>query len=153
MKTLFATLLGTSIFVAVALAVDTSFHTRLITTSTLTIKVKDGQYITIKNFTQDQDTGQRGLIRAGVPASVPTPTPTATPTSTDLIATKTDNSGGHTIFPTSWIWMIHTANVGGVAANFTSGQIILSDNLPNSNITYGAPQVNNLSGVSIVGTI
>src|SRR5437764_6639278 len=82
MKTLVATLLATSIFVAVALALDTSFHTRLITSSTLTIKVKDGQYITIKNFTQDQDTGQRGVIVAGVPPPSPSPTPTNTPTPT-----------------------------------------------------------------------
>lgn len=157
MKTLVATLLATSIFVAVALALDTSFKTRLVTTATLTIKVKDGQYITIKNFTQDNDVGQRGLIKAGVPAASPTPTlaptPTPTPSSTDLTATKTDNVGGHTVFPGPWTWTIHVANVGGAAANFTSGQTILSDNLPNANVTYGPVQVSTLSSGTISGTI
>jgi hypothetical protein len=163
MKTLVATLLATSIFVAVALAVDTSFHTRLVTTSSLTIHVKDGQYITIKNFTQDQDPGQRGVIVAGVPPLSPTPTPTPTPTpiatptatpnSTDLTARKTDNVGGHDAFPNFWTWTIHIANGGAVVANFSSGQTILSDNLPNTNVTYGSPQVNNFSGVSNSGAI
>jgi hypothetical protein len=88
MKTLITAVLAISVFVTVALAVDTRFKTRLITSSTLTIQVKDGQFITIRNFTQDQDVGQRGVIVAGVVASTPTPTPTATPTATPTLSTN-----------------------------------------------------------------
>ncbi len=155
MKTVTRALLTLFDFAAAALAVDTQFKTRFITSATLTIHVKDGQYITIKNFTQDQDVGSgRGVIDAGLPPPSPTPspipTPTSTPSSTDLTATKTDNVGGHTTFPGPWTWTIHVANVGGAAANFTSGQTILSDSLPNANITYGSPLVSNQSGVTTI---
>src|SRR5947209_17639260 len=122
MKTLVRTLLLLFLFTAAVLAVDTGFKTRLITSATQTIKVKDGQFITIKSFTQDQDVGSgRGVLGAGLPPPSPTPTPTvaptATPSSTDLTATKTDNSGAHTTFPASWTWTMHVANVGSGAAS------------------------------------
>jgi hypothetical protein len=85
---LVAAVLATSIFVTVALAVDTRFKTRLITSSTLTIHVKDGEFITIRNFTQDQDVGQRGVVVAGVVSPTPSPTPTATATATPTLSTN-----------------------------------------------------------------
>src|SRR5256885_16035178 len=95
MKTLVRTLLLLFLFTAAVLAVDTGFKTRFITSATQTIKVKDGQFITIKSFTQDRDVGSgRGVLGAGLPPpSPPVPTATPTPSSTDLTATKTDNSG------------------------------------------------------------
>ena len=81
MKTLVGAVLGISIFVSVALAIDSSYKTRLITTATLTINVKDGVYLTITNFTQDTDApGQRGVVLAGIVPSTPTPAATPTPT-------------------------------------------------------------------------
>lgn len=149
-KTLFA-LFG---FAAVVLAVDTDYKTKIITSATLTIRVKDGQFLTIRNFTQDQDSGNgRGVIDAGLPAPSPTPTPTPTatstpipsptPTSVDLIATKTDNAGGHGTFPNAWIWKIHIANRGNTDATFALFDVILTDNLPDANLTYGPPSVTN----------
>src|ERR1700730_3303988 len=99
MKTLVGALLAISIFISVALAFDSQYKTRLITSATLTIHLKDGQYIVIRNFTQDQAASQRGIIVAGVipstPTPTPTPNPTPTPSSTDLTATKTNNVGGN----------------------------------------------------------
>src|ERR1700757_1028920 len=144
MKTAVKTLLTLFVFTAAALAFESGYKTRIIKSATLTINVKDGQIITIRNFTQDQDVGQRGVVTVGIPAPSPTPTPTPTPTaaptptptSTDLIAVKTDSVGGQATFPNSWTWTIHVANGGNTAANFALFQTILTDNLPNNNITY-----------------
>lgn len=153
MKTLVGALLAVSIFTGVALAFESQYKTRLITSATLTIHVKDGQYIVIRNFTQDQAASQRGVIVAGVipstptpaptPTPTPTPNPTPTPTSTDLTATKTDNVGGQATFPNPWTWTIHVANGGNTPATFGFLQTILTDNLPSSNINYGSPSVTN----------
>lgn len=169
MKRLLGTLLAISIFAGVALAFS-DYKTRFIISSTLTIHVKEGRYIVIRNFTQDKNVGQRGVIVAGVIPSTPTPTPTPTPSPTpvptptpnsfDLTATKSHNpSGNITSQNPSWTWTIHVANGGGTDANF-SGQDILRDNLPNnSNITYTQPsnpvtnQVNITGGNSISCTI
>jgi hypothetical protein len=89
MKPVIGAVLGLSIFAVVALAFDSHYETRLITTATLTIHVKEGQFLTIKNFTQDQDVGNgRGVIDAGVPVPSPTPTPTATATPTPTLSTN-----------------------------------------------------------------
>jgi len=119
MKTLVGAVLAISIFVTVALAVDTSFKTRLITSSTLTIHVKDGQFITIRNFTQDQAVGQRGVIVAGVVSPTPSPTPTATATATPTLST---NAGPGIALST------------GDKLNDTA--ILVGDNNPNGTITF-----------------
>lgn len=159
-KTLVKTLLSLLIFTAAALAVDTSYKTRIVKSAALTIKVKDGQFVTIRSFTQDIDVGQRGVVVAGVPAPTasptptptPTPTPVATPSSTDLTATKTDDASGHASFPNAWTWKIHVANNGGTAGTFSLFDIILTDNLPN-NITYGPVSVMNAVNVTNSGSI
>src|ERR1700730_2935689 len=148
MKTLVGALLAISIFISVALAFDSQYKTRLITSATLTIHVKDGQYIVIRNFTQDQAAGQRGVLVAGVvqptptppphPTPTPTPNPTPTPTSTDLTATKTHSPAGTVTFPNTWTWTIHVANGGNTPATFNLLNTILTDHLP-SGINYGTP--------------
>lgn len=155
MKTLVGTLLAVSIFVSVAVGFDSQYKTRLITSATLTIHVKDGQYIVIRNFTQDQAAGQRGVLVAGVIPATPTPTPTPTATTTpnptptpstfDLTAIKSHDPAGIVTFPNPWTWKIHVANGANAAnasASFTSGQTILTDNLPNG-INYGSASVAN----------
>src|SRR2546430_924988 len=82
MKMLVGAVLAISTFIGIALALDSQYKTRIITTATLTLHVKEGQYIVIRNFTQDQDVGQRGVIVAGTVPSTPTPSPTPTPTPT-----------------------------------------------------------------------
>src|ERR1700680_2559259 len=72
MKTRVGAVLGMSIFAVAALANTLQYKTRLITSSTLTIQVKDGQFITIRNFTQDTAApGQRGIIVAGLVPPTP----------------------------------------------------------------------------------
>src|SRR5262249_10026066 len=71
-----------------------------------------------------------------------------TVTAPDLTATKTNNAGGSVVFPNPWTWNIHVANGGNAAANFATAQVILTDNLPNSGISYGAPSVANPVGVN-----
>ncbi len=76
---------------------------------------------------------------------------TLTVTAPDLTLAKTD-SVSHTTTPGNpWTWTLHVANVGNAPATFSSGQTLLLDNLPNSNVGYGAVTVTNLSGIT--GTI
>jgi hypothetical protein len=155
MKTLVGTLLAVSIFVSVALAFDSQYKTRLITSATLTIHVKDGQYIVIRNFTQDQAASQRGVLVAGVipstptPTATPTPTPTSTPASAGLTATKAHSPAGIVTFPNPWTWTIHVANGGNTATTFNLFDNILTDNLPNNSINYDQPSVTGTNSAQI----
>src|SRR5215472_1725130 len=115
MKKLVGTVLATSILVAVALATDTSFKTRLITSATLTIHVRDGVFLTIRNFTQDIDTGQRGVIVAGIFPPTPTPTPTATPTTPTPTPTSTVTPAP-TPTPTPIFGTVLTASISGTSS-------------------------------------
>ena len=89
-----------------------------------------------------------------------TPGPTVstpiTVTCPDLTAMKSNNvSGSVPLSNASWTWTIHVANVGSAAATFATGQTILTDNLPTTNISYGAAGVSNPTGItgSIICTI
>lgn len=53
----------------------------------------------------------------------------------DLTAVKTNNAGGSVAFPNPWTWSIGVANSGKGSATFTSGQVILRDNLPINGVT------------------
>jgi hypothetical protein len=145
MKTLVRTLLILSAFTSAALAFDTDYKTRIISSATLTIHVKDGQFVVIRNFTQDQDVGLRGIVTAGLPAPsatpTPTPNPTPTPSTVDLTATKTHSPAGAITFPNTWTWTIRVANSGNTAATFSLFATILTDNLPNTNIGYNSLSV------------
>jgi CARDB len=144
-------------FIASAIVIAGDIQTRVVTSSTsFMTDVPDHVFLRIYNFTQDGGT-TRGVViaSAATPTPIPTPTstpsPTPTPTPADLTATKTDDAGGQSTFPNFWTWKIHVANAGGSSISFTSGQIILNDNLPNSHITYGSASVSGASGVS--GTV
>ena len=78
---------------------------------------------------------------------------TVTVTAADLTAVKTDNVGGATTLGNSWTWKVHVANAGNAAATFAGGQTILTDNLPNTNISYGSVTVANQTAISGSGTI
>jgi uncharacterized repeat protein (TIGR01451 family) len=71
-----------------------------------------------------------------------------TNTAPDLTAAKSDNVSHATTLGNSWTWKITVSNTGTSSAAFTSSQVILTDDLPNSNITYGSASASN-----IVGTI
>jgi len=120
MKTLVGAVLGISICAAVALAFTSEYRTRFITSATLTINVQDGQYLTIRNFTQDTDApGQRGAVIAGVVPSTPTPTPSPTPTPTPFQTLSTNAGPGIALGGT----LTDTATLSG-------------DNNPTGSITF-----------------
>ncbi|MEO6393855.1 MAG: FG-GAP-like repeat-containing protein, partial [Pyrinomonadaceae bacterium] len=73
-------------------------------------------------------------------AANPTVTQIAAP---DLTATKTNNVSGTRPLNSAWNWTIAVANGGTDDAVFTSGQTVFNDNLPDTNIIYGAPTTNN----------
>jgi hypothetical protein len=76
---------------------------------------------------------------------------TVTVTAPDLTATKSDNVSNATTLGNNWTWKIHIANSGTGPANFTTGQTILTDNLPATNIGYGSASQANAT--LITGTI
>jgi uncharacterized repeat protein (TIGR01451 family)/CSLREA domain-containing protein len=76
-----------------------------------------------------------------------------TVTAPDLTATKQNNVSGTVVIGNSWTWTIKVDNVGNAPAVFTSGQTILTDNLPDMNISYGSPSVTNVTNVTNSGNI
>ena len=76
---------------------------------------------------------------------------TLTVGSSDLAAVKSNDVGGSTILPAGWTWTIHVANGGAGSAAFADGETILTDNLPDSGLSYGLPAVSGASGLT--GTV
>jgi hypothetical protein len=65
----------------------------------------------------------------------------------DLTLSKANNVSGSAIVGQPWNWTLTASNTGS-PATFTAGQTIISDNLPNSNINYGTPTVQNASNIT-----
>jgi len=65
----------------------------------------------------------------------------------DLTLTKANNVGGSAVTGQAWNWTLTAANAGA-PATFLDGQVILSDNLPNANLTYGTPVVQTVSNIT-----
>src|SRR5205085_190461 len=65
----------------------------------------------------------------------------------DLTLSKANDVSGSAVVGQSWNWTLAAANTGS-PATFTAGQTILSDDLPNSNVTYGSPAVQNASNIT-----
>jgi hypothetical protein len=116
MKTRVGIVLAIAFFLAAAHAIDTRYKTRVITSATLTIKVPDHRFITIRSFTQDKDIGQRGFVTAGI---FPTPTPTPSPTATPTLST---NAGPGVAISTG--------------AKLTDTATLFGDNNPTGTITF-----------------
>ena len=97
-------------------------------------------------------------------AATKSPTPPTTQTTTtaltrspffrgaDLTATKTNNVGGTVVQGNNFNWTIQGKNQGTATATFTTGQVVLTDNLPSSGATYGATGTVTLAG-GTAGTI
>ena len=68
----------------------------------------------------------------------------------NLTLTKS-SSGSSVPAGTPWEWRLVAANDGNLAATFTNGQTILSDQLPSSGVSYGAVTVDNQTGIT--GTV
>jgi large repetitive protein len=71
----------------------------------------------------------------------------------DLSIAKSNNVNGTTVVGTPWTWTVTLTNIGATAATFTDSQIVLWDNLPNANATYGTPDVTLAGGVSGTGAL
>ena len=65
----------------------------------------------------------------------------------DLTLSKANNVSGTAVVGQAWNWTLTAANTGS-PATFTAGQVILSDDLPNSNLNYGTPTVGNVSNIT-----
>jgi hypothetical protein len=65
----------------------------------------------------------------------------------DLTLSKANNVSGSAVVGQSWNWTLTATNTGA-PATFTAGQTIISDNLPNSNINYGAVTVQNAANIT-----
>ena len=63
-----------------------------------------------------------------------------------LTVSKTDNVSGSTAYPAGWTWNLKVTNSGNATASFPSFTTLLTDNLPNSNISYGTATVTAISG-------
>jgi hypothetical protein len=70
----------------------------------------------------------------------------------DLTATKTNSVSGNAIINIPFNWIIRVENIGLSNATFNSGNTILTDNLPSSNVGYGAVTVTR-SDASVTGNI
>jgi hypothetical protein len=71
----------------------------------------------------------------------------------DLTAVKSNNVSSSTVFGQTWTWTVAVANTGTSGATFTSGQTILRDNLPHSNISYGPTSIVGITDVTNSGNI
>src|ERR1700752_2364054 len=65
----------------------------------------------------------------------------------DLTLSKANNTSNDAVTGEPWNWTL-TATNAGAPATFTAGQTIFSDNLPNSNLVYGTPTVQNVSNIT-----
>ncbi len=75
---------------------------------------------------------------------------TVDPLKPDLIITKTNDTKGTGLAGLPFKWIFHVENIGEAVADFAEGETILADNLPSNDgiISYGAPTVDNLSGIT-----
>jgi hypothetical protein len=72
----------------------------------------------------------------------------------DFTITKANTVGNATVLGQSWQWQSTISNASGdlsTTANFANGQIIFTDTMPATNMTYGSPTISNSSGVT--GTV
>jgi hypothetical protein len=70
----------------------------------------------------------------------------------DLTVVKSNNVSGVRPINSAWTWNFNIANGGTGAAVFAAGQVVLRDNLPNTNVTYGAPTTAANASCSIDGS-
>lgn len=72
----------------------------------------------------------------------------------DLTVTKSNDTGDATeVAAGPFTWSLQVNNSGGGDATFSSGDVILRDNLPSSNVTYSASSVSSQVGISGSGSI
>ena len=78
---------------------------------------------------------------------------TFTTLGTDLAAAITNDAGGAVAMGGNWTWTVSITNTGPNDAVFTDGQVILTDDLPDANISYGATGIANVTNITNSGFI
>lgn len=78
---------------------------------------------------------------------------TVTGNAADFQATKTNNVAGSTPLGSNFTWTTRVINSGAGDATLFQNTVLFVDNLPNTNIAYGAISVANVTGISGTGTI
>jgi len=66
----------------------------------------------------------------------------------NLEVSKSNDAGGNSVLGETFTWTLSITNIGSVDAVFATGSTILLDNLPNTNISYGAVSVVNATNVT-----
>ncbi|MEM7052158.1 MAG: CHRD domain-containing protein [Acidobacteriota bacterium] len=75
-------------------------------------------------------------------------------TGPDLTVVKNNDVGDATeLADGAWNWSLLVANGGDSDATFSSGQVILRDDLPASDLSYGTPTLSGQTGLSGSGTV
>ncbi|MBI9089419.1 MAG: hypothetical protein JEZ12_09385 [Desulfobacterium sp.] len=80
-------------------------------------------------------------------------TNTVTVLAPDLSVVKSNNKSGSIELGEDWTWRLSLKNTGNSDAVFTNGQILLTDDLPNADINYGAPSLINVTNITNSGNI
>jgi hypothetical protein len=71
----------------------------------------------------------------------------------DLSVMASDSVGHATTAGTPWTWALHVANDGDAQATFPAGATILTDELPDAGVAYGAPVVSGQTGLTGAGSV
>ena len=66
----------------------------------------------------------------------------------DLTILITNNVNNSVAAGSPWTWIVQVTNASPAPATFPVGSVIVLDNLPTTNLTYGVPGIFNSSGVS-----
>lgn len=111
-----------------------------------------GNYTVTETGPTGYTLGYTGCNSSGVVTVTSNQTVICTLTNTqnqpDLTVTKTNNVNDNTLVNAAFNWILTITNSGNTTASFTSSQIILQDNLPSSNATYGTPTDAEAGGTS-----
>ena len=72
----------------------------------------------------------------------------------DLTVVKSNNVSGTVVLGNNWTWKLHVANRStAVPASFVSPQVILVDDLPNADVTYGAASAGNGTAITNLSNV
>ena len=69
----------------------------------------------------------------------------------ELTATMSNTVSGNTVLPIGWTWDVQVDNTGGDVAKFGDGDIIFTDDLPDTGLSYGSVSLTGPSGLT--GTV
>jgi CSLREA domain-containing protein len=119
--------------------------------ATQTHALLSGATNAINQGSGSQPTDQRGYPRDASP-DIGSFEYGASAVGPDLEVVKSNDGSPITMGP-AWEWRLVVSNNGTASADFGDGQTILSDQLPTTNVSYGAVTVDNQTGISGAGSI